>query len=125
MQALDLLSRGEELTSVTKFHLTNIIKVLCSKLEWIEESNEVHEIKDDIKKKTSKMKKHQMIKLLQKNRFVNTIDVVNASMEDLVISQIKVEIHALSSILKHAKYMKCMDTNTQKDAKIKSVKNCI
>ena len=38
MLALELMEKGEELASnqVTKVHLINIIKVLCSHLEWAE-----------------------------------------------------------------------------------------
>ena len=41
MLALDLMAKGEELTQVTKAHLSNIIKVLCVKLRWNEEPVEV------------------------------------------------------------------------------------
>ena len=42
MLALDLMAKGEELTStqVTKAHLANIIKILCNKLKWNEEPEE-------------------------------------------------------------------------------------
>ena len=58
MQALDLLSKGEELSSVTKLHLTNIIKVLCSKLDWIEEPDDQQDLKNENSQdSTKKMKK--------------------------------------------------------------------
>ena len=42
MLALDLLEKGEDLSSgmVTKNHLINIIKVLCTQLQWTEEKEE-------------------------------------------------------------------------------------
>ena len=50
MLALDLMAQGQELTStqVTKAHLANIIKILCTKLKWNEEPEEelVSENKD-------------------------------------------------------------------------------
>ena len=40
MLALDQIAKGEDLNQVTKQHLINIMKVLCTKLEWTEESND-------------------------------------------------------------------------------------
>ena len=42
MLALELMEKGTELASnqVTKVHLSNIIKALCSHLEWTEEIEE-------------------------------------------------------------------------------------
>ena len=47
MLALDLIEKGEDLSSglVTKSHLINIIKFLCSKLDWTEEQEGQEEIK--------------------------------------------------------------------------------
>ena len=49
MLAFDLIEKGEDLSSglVTKSHLINIIKVLCSKLDWTEEQEEQEEIKTE------------------------------------------------------------------------------
>ena len=58
MLAVDLMEKGEEILSnqVTKVHLTNIIKVLCTQLEWTEESNEVPQIKNDTVEHASEVK---------------------------------------------------------------------
>lgn len=42
MLALELMEKGQELASnqITKVHLTNIIKAICTHLEWTEELNE-------------------------------------------------------------------------------------
>ena len=49
MLALEPMQKGEELASnqVTKNHLTNIIKVLCTKLEWVEEPSDQEEVKNE------------------------------------------------------------------------------
>jgi len=47
MQVLDLLSKVADLNSVTMAHLSNIINVLCSKLEWIEGPSDQLEAKNE------------------------------------------------------------------------------
>ena len=52
--ALDQMAKGENLNQFTKIHLMNIIKVLCTKLEWTEESDEA--IHNDEKNESSEEK---------------------------------------------------------------------
>ena len=56
MFALDQMAKGEFFNQVTKVHLINIIKVLNTKLEWTEESNEVIH---NVEKNDSSKEKHE------------------------------------------------------------------
>ena len=69
MLALDLMAKEEELSStqVTKFHLANIIKILCNKLGWIEESEDKKESENDTTKATKEETEHSDVSNVTKN----------------------------------------------------------
>ena len=75
MLAFDLMENEEELTStqVTKAHLANIIKILCNKLKWIEEPEDLqnceNEVKTDAKRDIKKTdeENHSNVKHEEKN----------------------------------------------------------
>ena len=50
MLALELMEKGQELASnqITKVHLTNIIKAICTHLEWTEELIEQDESVENV-----------------------------------------------------------------------------
>ena len=63
MLALDLMEKGELMSSnqVTKANLINLIKVLCSQLEWTEESEEEFQTENEVTETSSGDKNEEKV----------------------------------------------------------------
>ena len=70
MQAFDLMEKGDLMSSnqVTKINLINIIKLLCSKLEWTEDLEENKKTNTEVKDDSSENENKTQVNVQDENK---------------------------------------------------------